>query len=105
MEAGGVSGHLDVLRRRMGVESGPHRVADGAEDGHRPVPEPLDEAAPVLRDRSVLGAGDLTQELEGRLVTGLERPRRELHDVGEQDRDVDRPPAPPLGLGERLPRL
>lgn len=87
------------------VESGLHRVADAVEDGHRPVPEPLDEAAAVVRDRSVLGASDLTQKLEGGLVTSVERPRRELHDVSEQDRDVHRPPAPTLGLGERLPRL
>ena len=59
-----------------------------------PSPSRLTRLPPWSEIASSSTVGHLAQELEGRLVARLERPRRELHDVGEQDRDVHRPLGP-----------
>ena len=55
--------------------------------------------------RGLLAGEDAAQQVERGIVAGFERPRRELHEVREQDRDLAVAAAAPLRLGQRLPHL
>ena len=70
-----------------------------------PSPSRFTSVAAVGGDRRVLGGRHLAQQLQRRLVAGVERPGRELDDVGEQDRHVHLPATASLCLRQRLPRL
>ena len=75
------------------------------EDRHQAVAHALHDLAVAPADRGLLLRADLAQQVERGLVARLQRPVREVHEVGEQDRDVGVAAPAPLGLGQRLPEL
>ena len=100
-----VSAELDRRDPVARLERGLDGAAGFGEGRHQAVAEPLGDRAAVQHDRRIDRVGDLAQQLERGLVAGLERPAGEIAQVGEQDRHVHLPPAPALGLGQRLPHL
>ena len=109
MHAGALAGHgardIDPGKAAPALGRGADGLVGLAEDSHRAVAEPLDHDPPVLGDRLLLGGAYLSQQLDRRLVAGLERPVGEADQVGEQDRDVRRAPFPLPRVRERLPCL
>jgi len=67
---------------------GPDRALCVVERGHHPVTQSLDDAASVRCDSRVLAGADAPQQIQCGVVAHFERPRRELHEVGEQDRHL-----------------
>ena len=102
-----VPGDLDVFEALAGLEDRRGGLVGVAEDGHHPVAEPLDDLAAMRGHRRLDRSGDLAQQLERNVVTGLQRPVREADEVGEHDRQPivaelaagrrARPPPTPAG--------
>src|SRR3954447_13516180 len=92
----------DGLARRARC---PDRAFGVTEGGHHAVPQPLHEAPAVRGDRGVLVRTHSAQQLECRFVADLERPGREVDQVGEEDRHVALTAAASLHLRQRLPYL
>ena len=88
-----------------GAQGGLHAVHRIVEHGHQAVAERLDHLAAVVGHRLLGGVVHVAEQLDDRLVAGLQRPGREVDQVGEQDRHVHLAAAPALGLGDRLPHL
>ena len=97
-----VARDLDLPHAVASVERRRDGVVRVLEDGHRPVAEVLHDRAVVFGDRLVEHVADLAQQLDRRLVTDLERPRREPDEVREQQRDLLRP-QPAAGRPRRGP--
>ena len=75
------------------------------EDRHQPVAEALDDLAAARADLRLDRGADLAQQRHGLGVAGVERPGREVREVGEDDRQLAVAAAAALGLGEALPHL
>ena len=95
----------DPRDRRARVARRRDRVAGLLEDGHVAVAEPLDDDAVALRDGRLDRERDPAQQLQRALVAGLQRPRGEADEVGEEDRQLALAVAAALRLRERLPQL
>jgi hypothetical protein len=100
-----VSGDLDLGEPLARGEHRRDSVVGCGEDRHHPVAESLHYLAAVLSDRRLDRVGDVAEKLQGRLVARIDRPGRELDEVGEDDRAFDVAPAAALGLAQRLPDL
>jgi hypothetical protein len=100
-----VAAHPNLGGASAKRKRGHHCIARVPEDRHGSVSESLDQGALVARDRVLLGLSDLAQQLQRRIVAGLERPGREADKIGEEDDHVGRPAAATLRLRERLPGL
>ena len=83
-----VAVHLYPADVELCLERGVNRLLGDPKHSHGAVAKPLHQAPPMRRDRRVLCGRHPAQQLQRRLVAGVERPGGEADDVGEQDRDV-----------------
>jgi hypothetical protein len=87
------------------IERGLSRASCVAEDRHQTVAEPLHHLSPSCQDRRLDRLADFAEEPNGELVSGVQRPLGEAHEVGEQDRDINFASTSTLSLREPLPAL
>jgi hypothetical protein len=76
-----------------------------AEDRHETVAEPLHHLPSPCQDRRLDRLAHFAEESDGELVSGLQRPLGEAHEVGEEHHDINFASASTLSLGEPLPAL
>ena len=100
-----VARRADVLERVHAVQHGVERRRGVVEDGHHAVAQALDDLAAMLVHRLLDRASHLAQQRERRIVAGVERPGREVDEIGEDDRQLRGPATAPLRLGDVLPDL
>jgi hypothetical protein len=76
-----------------------------AEDCHETVAEPLHYLPSSCQDRRLGRLAHFAEEFDGELVSGVQRPLGEAHEVGEEDRDINFASTSTLSLREPLPAL
>ena len=96
---------LDAADRVLGVEGGLDRCLGAQKGGHQAVAQALDDPALVLGDRRLHDGSHLAQQLEHGRIAGVQRPRREPDEVGEQQRQLAIAAATAGRLRDRLPHL
>jgi hypothetical protein len=96
---------LDLAEPLAPLRDRGDRLGGALEHGHHPVAEPLHDRPTLLLHRRLDRDADVAQELDRRLVAGLQRPVGEVDEVGERDCELGLAPAAPLRLGDRLPHL
>ena len=98
-----VGGHLDQPAACFdGRSECALRLVEG---GHHSVAEPLHDLPAPLLDRRLDGLAHIAQQIERGVVARLERPVREVGEVGEDDRKLPLAPPAALRLREPLPEL
>ena len=76
------------------------RLPGVLEHGHQAVAEALDDLAAARADLGLDRGADLAQQRDGLDVAGVERPGREVGEVGEDDRELAVAAAAALRLGQ-----
>jgi predicted acyl esterase len=95
----------DAGQRVLGIECRVDSILRLPEDSHQPVPQPLDDPPASILDRAFDGGSHLPEQLDGRGIPHVQRPRGKANEVREQDSQLAVAEAPTGGLRQRLPEL